>query len=63
MEVLDALGDADRGPFVLKLSNNERARARAIVIVHVGAQLRDREAVQVRARELNMRSVVLRPDS
>ena len=47
MEVLDALGDADRGPFVLKLSNNERARARAIVIVHVGAQLRDREAVQV----------------
>src|SRR6195256_2841186 len=28
---LDALGDADRGPFVLKLSNNERARARAIV--------------------------------
>jgi thioredoxin reductase (NADPH) len=58
---LDALGDADRGPFVLKLSNNERARARAIV--NVGAQLRDREAVQVRGRELNMRSVVLRPDS
>lgn len=36
---LDALGDADRGPFVLKLSNNERARARAIVIA-TGARYR-----------------------
>jgi thioredoxin reductase (NADPH) len=26
---LDSLGNADRGPFELKLSNNERARARA----------------------------------
>jgi thioredoxin reductase (NADPH) len=36
---LDALGDADRGPFVLKLSNNERTRARAIVIA-TGARYR-----------------------
>jgi thioredoxin reductase (NADPH) len=36
---LDALGDADLGPFVLKLSNNERARARAIVIA-TGARYR-----------------------
>jgi thioredoxin reductase (NADPH) len=36
---LDALGDADKGPFVLKLSNNERARARAIVIA-TGARYR-----------------------
>jgi thioredoxin reductase (NADPH) len=36
---LDALGDAERGPFVLKLSNNERARARAIVIA-TGARYR-----------------------
>ena len=36
---LDALGDADRGPFALKLSNNERARARAIVIA-TGARYR-----------------------
>ncbi len=36
---LDALGDADRRPFVLKLSNNERARARAIVIA-TGARYR-----------------------
>jgi thioredoxin reductase (NADPH) len=36
---LDALGDADQGPFVLKLSNNERARARAIVIA-TGARYR-----------------------
>jgi thioredoxin reductase (NADPH) len=36
---LDALGDADRGPFVLKLSNNERARGRAIVIA-TGARYR-----------------------
>ena len=36
---LDALGDADQGPFVLKLSNNESARARAIVIA-TGARYR-----------------------
>src|SRR4051812_44693361 len=36
---LDALGDADQGPFMLKLSNNERARARAIVIA-TGARYR-----------------------
>ncbi len=36
---LDALGDADQGPFMLKLSNNERAQARAIVIA-TGARYR-----------------------
>jgi thioredoxin reductase (NADPH) len=36
---LDALGDTGREPFVLKLSNNERARARAIVIA-TGARYR-----------------------
>ena len=36
---LGALGNADQGPFVLKLSNNERARARAIVIA-TGARYR-----------------------
>ena len=36
---LDALSDADQGPFVLKLSNNERARARSIVIAS-GARYR-----------------------
>src|SRR5437667_7981867 len=41
---LDALGDADQGPVVLKLSNNERARARAIVIA-TGARYR-RPAVE-----------------
>src|SRR4051812_4809360 len=36
---LDAPGVADNGPFVLKLSNNERARARSIVIA-TGARYR-----------------------
>jgi len=36
---LDALGDADQRPFMLKLSNNERARAHAIVIA-TGARYR-----------------------
>jgi len=36
---LDALGDPGQGPFTLKLSNNERARARAIVIA-TGARRR-----------------------
>ena len=36
---LGALGDADQGPFMLKLSNNEHARARAIVIA-TGARYR-----------------------
>jgi len=36
---LDALDDAEKGPFVLKLSNNERASARSIVIA-TGARYR-----------------------